>query len=176
MLTKLTIEHGCIPVTAQAREPQLIGYLDDLRRYDGNAEDIARGAIRHYLDAHPEGVSAAWIACTGVGDEWHPEFEPLYYALEAVAVSPQDAHAEAGKFLGLLLWSEMLAHPRRWHFNEYKKEEVDFSVKRYWAIDHICASVKTRQAKDARRHGDVARALRLEDAADVLRDHFRRTR
>jgi hypothetical protein len=173
MLAKLTIEHGCIPVVAQAREPQLNGYLADLHRYDPNAEEIVRAAIRRYLDAHPEGVSAAWMACTGVVDEWYPEFDPLYYALEAVAVTQQEAHAEAGKFLGLLLWSEMLAHPRRWHFNEYKKEEEDYSVKRYWAIDHICANVKTRQAQQARSHGDETRAVRLEEAAAALHDHFR---
>jgi len=104
MLAKLTIEHGCIPVASQARAAQLNGYLADLHCYDPNAEDMARLAIRRHLDAHPEGVSAAWMACTGVGEEWHVEFEPLYYALEAVALAPQDAHAEAGKFLGLLLW------------------------------------------------------------------------
>jgi hypothetical protein len=174
MLVKLTIEHGCIPVTAQARETHLVGYLADLRRYDPNAEDVARRAIRGYLDVHPEGVSAAWMACTGVADEWYPDFEPLYYALEAIAVTPEDAHAEAGKFLGLLLWNEMLAHPGRWHFNQYKKEEEDYSVKRYWAAEHICAGVKTRQAREARSHGDEQRAERLEDAAAALQSHWGR--
>jgi hypothetical protein len=67
----------------------------------------------------------------------------------------------------------MLAHPRRWHFNEYKKEEEDYSVKRYWAMDHICGSVGTRQAQEARRHGDEERAVRIEGAVAALRSHWR---
>jgi hypothetical protein len=176
MIAKLTIEHGCIPVTGQAREAQLEGYLADLHRYDPNAEGMVRGAIRRHLDSHPEGVCAAWMACTGVGDQWYPDFEPLYFALAEVAVREEDAHIEAGKFLGLLLWSEMLAHPRPWHFNEYKKDEEDYSTKRYWAIDHICANVKLRQAEQSRQHGDTSRAERLEGIAANLRAHWQRER
>src|SRR5437588_9802532 len=109
MLIKFTIEDGCIPVDGQVREPQFENYLRELSQYDPNAETVARRSIRRYLDSHVE-VQANWVAGTGVGDHWHPEFEALYQALLRVSNTAADAYEEAGKFLGLLLWSEMLNH------------------------------------------------------------------
>jgi len=43
-------------------------------------------------------VHSRHIACTGNGDEWHPEFEPLYAALAAASNNPQESHEEAAKF------------------------------------------------------------------------------
>jgi len=69
----------------------------------------------------------------------------------------------------LLVWNEALRHHERWHFTEYPKLDTDYMVKHYFAMDgHICARVKLRQADNARRHGDVQRAIDLENAARQL--------
>jgi hypothetical protein len=172
MLVRFTIEGGCIPVTEQAREELLSEYLDVLRGYDADAEDHIRREIRQYLDGHLQ-FTAAWIACDAP-DSWRQEFHPLYDALERVCSNPQTTHEEAGKFLGLLVWNEALAHRERWHFTKYPKLDSDYMVNHYFAMDgHICANAKRQQAAAARRHGDVQRALDLEGAARALEERFR---
>jgi hypothetical protein len=175
MLVRFTIEGGCIPIREQAREETFEHYLGMLGRFDPTAELQARTAIRDYLSHHTE-FTAARIACTGAADEWHEEFEPLYTALAREFTEEATAHEEAGKFLGLLVWSEALNNPERWHFTKYPKLDTDLMVTNYFAMDgHIGANVKDRQAENARRHGDEARALDLEAAAETLRARFRRT-
>lgn len=174
MLVHFTIDSGCIPIGKQAREDQLNEYLSILNNYDFNAEQVARAAIRKHLNTHTE-FTAAWIACTGQKDEWHQEFEAIYFALEQVSTDRQAAHEHAGKFLGLLVWNEALRHPERWHFTKYPKQDSDYMVAHYFAMDgHICSSIKIQQAANARRHGNELRALDLEKAAEVLRARFRR--
>ena len=145
-----------------------MGYL---REFDLDAEQRARESISRYLDTHAA-VTAAWIACTNrVKNEWYPEFESLYECLVAQSFKDDDAHAEAGKFLGLLVWSEMMAHEDLWHFIEYPKADSDYKVTHYFSVDsHIRAKAKEAQAATARAHGDEAKAQRLETAARVLRD------
>jgi len=173
VLVKFTIDAGSVPVTRQAREEVLDDRLRILRQYDGTAEGIARGAIRRYFRAHTE-FTAAHIACTGNGDEWYPEFAPLYDALAAVTNRPQEAHEEAAKFLGLLVWNEALQDGEQWHFTSYPKTDSDFMVTHYFALDgHIRASAKLNQAASARAHGDEARATNLEDAARGLMARWR---
>jgi len=173
MLVHFTVEAGCIPITVQAREPMFDEYLRILSTFDANAEQVARNAIRLYLNTHNQ-FTAAHIACTGEGDLWHREFEPLFFALEAVSADPQAAHEEAGKFLGLLVWNEALRHPERWHFTKYPKQDADYAVAHYFAMDaHICANVKLQQAEAARRRGDEQRAVDLEDAARALQARWR---
>ena len=173
MLVHFTIEAGCIPVTEQAREDLLNVYLGILRNYDPEAEDRMRSEIRRHLDTHTQ-FTAAWIACDGP-DSWRQEFGPLYDAIEHVATDAQTAHDEAGKFLGLLVWNEALAHQERWHFTKYPKLDTDYNVTHYFAMDgHICANAKRQQAATARRHGDERRAMDLEDAAQALQDRWAR--
>lgn len=173
MLVRFTINGGCIPVTEQAREDMLNTYLRLLRDYDPDAEAPIRNAIRRRLDGHAE-FTAAWIACDGP-DSWRPEFHPLYRAIERVSRDAQIAHDESGKFLGLLIWNEALAHRERWHFTKYPKLDSDYMVTHYFAIDgHICAKAKLSQAASARRHGDLQRAMDLEDAARALQARFAR--
>jgi hypothetical protein len=173
MLVRFTIEGGCTPVTEQAREDLLNEYLAILRAYDPAAEGRARAEIGQYLDTHTQ-FTAAWIACTAP-DSWRPEFDPLYDAMVQVSTDAQTAHDEAGKFLGLLVWSEALAHRERWHFTKYPKLDTDYMVNHYFAMDgHICASAKRHQAETARRHGDVQRAADLENAAQALQDRWAR--
>lgn len=88
MLVHFTIDSGCIPIDKQAREDQLNEYLSILNKYDCNAERVARVAIRRHLDTHTE-FTAAWIACTGQKDEWHSEFETVYFSLEQVSIDRQ---------------------------------------------------------------------------------------
>jgi hypothetical protein len=174
MLVRFTIEGGCIQVNEQAREDMFEQYLAMLRRFDPAAEGRARSSIQNYLAGHTE-FTAARIACTGNGDEWYDEFETLYSALEGEFTDPETAHEEAGKFLGLLVWSEARNSPERWHFTKYPKLDTDLLVTNYFAMDgHICANARLRQAENARRHGDGARALDLEAAAEALRARFRR--
>jgi hypothetical protein len=174
MLVRFTIEGGCSPVREQAREDTFDEYIAVLRRFDPAAEGRARLSIQNYLAGHAE-FTASRIACTGDGDEWHEEFEPLYTALEREFTDAERAHEEAGKFLGLLVWNEALNSLERWHFTKYPKLDTDLLVTNYFAMDgHICANVKERQADNARRHGDEARALDLEAAAEALRARFRR--
>jgi hypothetical protein len=173
MLVRFTIEAGCIPVTEQAREDLLNVYLGILRNYAPGAEDGIRDEIRRHLDTHTQ-FTAAWIACDGP-DSWRQEFDPLYDAIEQVATDAQTAHDEAGKFLGLLVWNEALAHRERWHFTKYPKLDTDYMVTHYFAMDgHICAKVKRSQAENARRHGDEQRAMDLENAARALQERWAR--
>lgn len=175
MLVRFTIEGGCIPILAQAREDVFERYRELLCRFDPAAEGRARAAIQKYLASHTE-FTASRIACTGSDDEWHEEFEVLYTALEREFTDPASAHEEAGKFLGLLVWNEALNSPERWHFTKYPKLEADLLVTHYFALDgHICAKAKLQQAENARRHGDEERAVDLEAAAEALRARFRRT-
>jgi hypothetical protein len=176
MLVKFTISDGASgKPERQARPQEFQNYLDLLNRYHSEAEEVARKAIRDYIAAHPA-VTAAQIACTGrVKDEWYPEFDPLYDCLIAASFAPEDAHAEAGKFLGLLVWSEMMNSASLWHFTEYPKKDADFEVTHYFSVPgHIEAKAKDAQAQSARRHGDNNRALNLEAAAQALRDRFKK--
>ena len=173
MLVKFTIEGGTEPVTRQAREDVLNDRLRILRGYDPTAEDRAREAIRDYLGSHRQ-FTAAHIACTGKADEWYPEFEALYDALAAVCSDPREAHEEAGKFLGLLVWNEALRDGERWHFTSYPKTDADYMVTHYFALDgHIKAGAKLSQAAAARRHGDEDRAADLEASARELMAKWR---
>ncbi|MFY9726848.1 MAG: hypothetical protein WB579_07340 [Bryobacteraceae bacterium] len=175
MLVRFTIEGGCIPVTEQAREDLLNAYLHILRDYDPDAEAGIRNEIRQYLDSHTQ-FTAAWIACEAP-NSWRQEFGPLYDALERASTDAQTAHDESGKFLGLLVWSEALAHRERWHFTKYPKVDADYMVNHYFAMDgHICAKVKRGQAENARRHGDTQRAMDLENAARALEARWARGR
>jgi hypothetical protein len=189
MLVKFTITGGLIPVTTQAREPELHRFLTDLHRFAPLAEGEARRAARNYMDTHTQ-FTAGWIAC--VQDrEWRPEFEPLYFAIERAVAdrqrASQIAYEQASKFLGLLIWNEALRHPAEWHFTKYPKRGLieedpdsftaeDYWVCHYFAVDaHIRANAKLRQAENFRRHGDTDRALDLENAARLLQERFRRT-
>lgn len=157
------------PNNTAAREEILADRLRILQEYDPTAEETARQAIRHYLRNHTE-FTAAHIACTGNGDEWHPEFEALYSALESEFADPREAHAEAGKFLGLLVWNEALLDHESWHFTAYPKQDSDYMVTHYFAMDgHIRAQAKLGQAATAREHGDEDRATELESAARALK-------
>lgn len=168
MLVKFTIDGGRTPITQQARPEVLEDRLHILRDFDPTAEDRARQSIRSYLDSHTQ-FTAAHIACTGEPDEWYPEFEALYDALFAVSGDFRQAHEEAAKFLGLLVWNEALAHPEPWHFTSYPKIESDYMVTHYFSLDtHIRASAKRNQAAAARRHRDDERADNLEEAARRL--------
>jgi hypothetical protein len=174
MLVRFTIDGGCIPVREQAREDIFDMYVALLRQFDPVSEGRARLSIQDYLASHTE-FTASRIACTGDGDGWHEEFEPLYTALEREFIDPERAHEEAGKFLGLLVWNEALNSTERWHFTKYPKLETDLLVTNYFAMDgHICANAKERQADSARRHGNEARALDLAAAAEAMRARFRR--
>jgi len=118
--------------------------------------------------------TAAHIACTGNADERHPEFETLYSALESQFSNPRDAHEEAGKFLGVLVWNEALNDQERWHFTKYPKSESDHMVTHYFAVDgHIRAEAKLAQATTARAHGDEDRASEQERAARALKSKWR---
>ena len=175
MLVHFTIEDGCIPVTQQARESLLNEYLGILRQHDPNAEGVIRNAIREHLDSNTQ-FTAAWIACDAPRS-WRNPFVPMYDALAEVATNEQTAYEEAGKFLGLLVWNVTLLHPERWHFTEYPKLESDYMVKHYFAMDgHICAKIKRSQAETARRHGDVQRAIDLENVAQALQARWARGR
>jgi hypothetical protein len=174
VLVKFTINGGTEPITRQAREEILEDRLRILRRHDPTAADRAREAIRTYLRTHTQ-FTAAHIACTGDGDHWHPEFSPLYEALAAETADPQQAHEEAAKFLGLLVWNEALRDGERWHFTSYPKNDTDYMVTHYFALDgHIRANAKFNQAASAREHGDDDRAADLENAARQLMARWRR--
>ena len=176
MLVKFTVSDGASGETEQqARPKEFSNYLEILKRYDPDAEGIARKAIQDYIATNPA-VTAAQIACTGrVRDEWHSEFDPLYDCLIAAGFNSEDAHAEAGKFLGLLVWNEMMNSEGLWHYTEYPKKDADFEVTHYFSVPgHIHAKAKKAQAVTARRHGDVDRAVELEAAAQALRDKFKR--
>jgi hypothetical protein len=142
-------------------------YLSILREYEIDAEVLIRSLIRHHLDTHNQ-FTAAWIACDKP-HSWREEFHPLYHALELVATDAQTAHEEAGKFLGLLVWNVALTHPERWHFTKYPKQDAEYLVNHYFSMDgHICAKAKLGQAESALRHGDMQRAMDLENAAHAL--------
>lgn len=173
MLVKFTVDAGASGPKAekQARPDVLTQYLQYLNSYDGTAEGRARQSIRDFLDKNAA-VTAAWIACTNrAPDEWYPQFEPLYDCLVEQGFTPDDAHAEAGKFLGLLVWNEMMAHDDLWHFTEYPKADSDYEVAHYFSVDaYIRAKAKDSQAAAARAHGDETRALKLEADANALRE------
>jgi hypothetical protein len=174
MLVKFTIDGGTEPVTRQAREEVLEDRLRILRQQDPTAENRAREAIRNHLRSNTQ-FTAAHIACTGDGEEWHPEFAPLYDALVAETNDRQQAHEEAAKFLGLLVWNEALHDGEKWHFTSYPKTDTDYMVTYYFAVDgHIRAKAKLNQATSAREHGDADRAADLENTARQLMARWRR--
>jgi hypothetical protein len=169
MLVKFTIDAGLVPIRDQAREDILTDRLRILREFDPSAEEKARKSIQDYLATHTE-FTAAHIACTGNADEWHPEFEALYLALESQFSNPREAHEEAGKFLGVLVWNEALKDKEEWHFTKYPKLDSDLMVTHYFAVDgHIRSQAKLEQAATAREHGDENRATKFEDAARALK-------
>jgi hypothetical protein len=173
MLVKFTVDAGASGPRAekQARPEVFVAYLSYLNSYDSEAEERARQSIRNFLDRNAA-VTAAWIACTNrVKNEWYPEFEPLYDCLIAQGFAEGDAHAEAGKFLGLLVWNEMMAHDDLWHFTEYPKADSDYEVSHYFSVDaYIRARAKDSQAATARAHGDEAKAIKLEAEAKAFRE------
>ena len=172
MLVKLTIDGGTERVTEQARPEILDDRLRMLHNYDPAAEQRAREAIRTHI-RNDRQFTAAQIACTGRGDEWHPEFEVLYDALAHEYPNPQEAHDEAGKFLGLLVWNEALNDQESWHFTAYPKQDSELMVTHYFSVDaHIRAEAKSSQAANARAHGDDERADSLEEAATSLRNKW----
>jgi hypothetical protein len=169
MLVKFTIDSGTDPVTEQAREDIFNDRLSILRRFDPDAEDDARKRIQAYLTTHTE-FTAARIASTGRADEWHPEFEKLYTALEGQFPNPREAHEEAGKFLGLLVWNEALLDEEKWHFTSYPKEDSEYMVTHYFAVDgHIRVKAMLAQASTARAHGDEERAIEREEKARLMK-------
>jgi hypothetical protein len=168
MLVKFTIDGGLVPIREQARQDVLDNRLRMLREHDPAAETTARESIRKYIKGHAQ-FTAKLIACTGIGDAWQPEFESLYEALAAKFTDERDAHEEAGKFLGLLVWNEALLDDEEWHFTKYPKLDSDLFVTHYYAVDrHIRASAKLKQASNARAHGDEDGATELEKHAREL--------
>ena len=169
MLVKFNIESGSEPVTAQAREDILNDRLGILRKFDPAAEEDARGKIRSYLETHTD-FTAARIASTVKPDEWHSEFEKLYTALAGQFPNPREAHEEAGKFLGLLVWNEAMMDEENWHFTSYPKQDSDYEVTHYFAVDgHIRVKALLAQASTARAHGDEERAAEREEKARMLK-------
>ncbi len=159
----------------QARPDEFRVFLDLLTQYDPQAEGAARKAIQDYIATNPA-VTAAHIACTGrVKDEWHPVFDPLYYCLKAAGYKEEDAHGEAGKFLGLLLWSEMVNSSEVWHYAKYPKKDADFDVMEYFAMDgYVAPKAKEAHAASERLRGREDKALNLEAAAEALKDKFKK--
>jgi hypothetical protein len=145
-----------------------------LNRYGPQAEVAARKAIQDYIAKNPA-VTAAQIACTGrVKDEWYPVFEPLYDCLITAGYNPEDAHGEAGKFLGLLVWSEMMNSSECWHYAKYPKKDAEFEVMEYFAMEgYVKPKAKEAHAASERMRGREDRALNLEAAAKALRDKFK---
>jgi hypothetical protein len=158
----------------QARPREFRVFLDLLNQYDPQAEAAARRAIQDYIATNPA-VTAAQVACTGrVKDEWYPVFDPLYYCLTAAGYKDDDAHEEAGKFLGLLVWSEMMNSSECWHYTKYPKKDADFEVMEYFAMDgYVRPKAKEAHAQRERLRGRADRAVNLEAAAQALRDKFR---
>ena len=159
----------------QARPKEFRLFLDLLNRYNPQAEGAARKAIQDYIATNPA-VTAAHIACTGqVKDEWYPVFDPLYYCLIDAGYNDEDAHAEAGKFLGLLVWSEMVNSSKYWHYAKYPKKDADFDVMEYFAMDgYVAPKAKEAHAASERLHGREDKALNLEAAAKALRVKFKK--
>ena len=169
MLVKFSIDSGSEPVTEQAREDILEDRLTILQSFHPYAEDGARKRIQAYLRTHTE-FTAARIASTGHVDEWHPEFEKLYSALESQFPDPREAHEQAGEFLGLLVWNEALLDEENWHFTSYPKQDSDYEVTHYFAVDgHIRVKALLAQASTARAHGDEERAVEREGKARLLK-------
>lgn len=158
----------------QARPREFRVFVDLLNQYDPQAEPAARKAIQDYIATNPA-VTAAQIACTGrVKDEWYPVFEPLYDCLVAAGYNAGDAHAEAGKFLGLLVWSEMMNSGEYWHYAKYPKADAEFEVMEYFAMEgYVKPKAKEAHAQRERLRGREDRAVNLEAAAQALRDKFR---
>jgi hypothetical protein len=71
------------------------------------------------------------ISVTRPGDTWRDEFLPLYECLDCGG-DPAEMHANAGKFLGLILQEAMLERADEWHFTQYPKnlDSGDFFVTR----------------------------------------------
>ena|SRR6516162_3315270 len=63
-------------------------------------------------------VRAQYIACTGVGDEWYEEYEPVWRATNGDRTS-------SGKFIGLILWDVMNQRQDNWAFHKIDKTIVD---------------------------------------------------
>jgi hypothetical protein len=68
----------------------------------------------------------------------------------------------------------MMQSEKCWHFTSYPKSDVDFEVTHYFAVEgYIRAKATESRAKTARAHGDIQKAMNLDEAARQLRDRFR---
>jgi hypothetical protein len=95
------------------------------------------------------------------------------FTINGGSSDPQQAHEEAAKFLGLLVWNEALRDGERWHFTSYPKTDTEYMVTHYFALDgYIRANAELSQAASAREHGD--RAADLENTARQLMARWRR--
>jgi hypothetical protein len=156
-LFKLTIKGDVVEVTQQAREAQLYSWLTELTAFDPEAHSRCLTYIHEYLDTHTSATGRD-IAVTGPGDTWRDEFVPLYDRLNH-GRDPRETHANAGKFLGLILWEAMLERADEWHFTRYPKnlDGEDFFVTHYYSIPgHIHVKIAERQHQNLLDHNRVS--------------------
>jgi hypothetical protein len=62
-------------------------------------------------------VRAQYVVCKS-GDEWHEEYDPVYYAM-------RENRDLSGKFIGLILWDVMNNRLDNWAFHKIDKTIVD---------------------------------------------------
>jgi len=171
-LYKLTIKGEVIEVTQQARALQFRSWLGDLNALDPLAHTRCLEYIHGYLDTHTTATGRD-IAVIGPGDTWRNVFIPLYDCLD-YGGDPAEVHANAGKFLGLILWEAMLERADEWHFTQYPKnlESEDYFVTHYYSIPgHIHVKIAERQHQNLLNHNRTSPGV--EELARRLTEKWR---
>ena len=171
-LFKLTIKGEIVEITQQAREAQLRNWLTDLDSFDRGAHPRCLDYIHEYPDSHTSATGRN-IAVIGPGDIWRDQFVPLYDCLD-YGGDPTETHANAGKFLGLILWEAMLERADEWHFTQYPKnlDSEDYYVTHYYSIPgYIHVKIAERQHQNLLNHNRTSPGV--EELARRLTEKWR---
>lgn len=159
------IQNGhAVRITRQAREDQYRNFmLAELHRYDAQAHTNIMRHMNDYLniDSHRRnGVTAKQMAVEGPGNVWFPQYDPIYECMDFG--NREEQFANAGKFLGLMLFQVMLDRNDEWHIVKYQtghRYDVesasyeDYYVTHYYSLpDNIHVKMAERKYANNLRH------------------------
>lgn len=171
MLCRLTIKAKVVEVHQQARAAQFHNWIRILGAHAPGAHERIKAYIHAYLDANRT-ATARDIAVIEP-DTWRDEFNPIYDCLDHGG-DREETHANAGKFLGLILWEVMLERDDEWHFTKYPKdlETEDYFVTHYYSIPrYIHPQIAERQHRNLLDHN--RRSPGSEELARQLTEKWR---
>lgn len=179
------IQNGrAVQITRQAREAQYRNFmLPALHRYDPQAHANIMQHMNDYLDVEANrrnGVTAKQIAVAGPGNTWFPQYDPIYECMDFG--NPDEQFANAGKFLGLMLFEVMLNREDEWHTVKYQTAQrydvesdsyEDYYVTHYFSLpDNIHVKMAERRYENNVRHRGQSESV--QSLAEQLTNNWRK--